>query len=63
MRIKFCPRCGSKNLEVIREGKIPGKPYLYYGAPNWYRCKICGFESPIFPEKKLAKVKILKKSD
>ena len=60
MKNKICPRCGSKNIEIIREGKIPGKPYLYYGAQNWYKCMKCGFESPIFPEKKIRKKTLYK---
>jgi len=50
MNIKFCPRCKSKKLEEIREGKFPGMPY-HYAAPNYYRCLKCGFTSSIFPEK------------
>ena len=49
MKIKFCPKCKSKDIEVVKEGSLPGKPY-HYSAPKKYRCKKCGYEG-IFPEK------------
>lgn len=53
MKIKLCPRCENKKIEVAREGKFPEKPYLSYGGTNYYRCTKCGFTSLIFPEKEI----------
>lgn len=54
MEVKFCPKCGSDKIEIVQEGKFPGRPSFPYGAPKHYRCKKCGFTSPTFPEKKPA---------
>jgi len=51
MKVKFCPSCGSKKIEIVKEGKFPGMPYFPYGSPLCYRCMKCGFTSFIFPEK------------
>jgi len=49
-----------KRIGVIKEGKLPGKPYLYYGAQNWYGFIKCEFESQISPEVNINLSKIRK---
>ena len=63
MDVKICPKCKNEKLEVIKEGKMPGKTYMPYGASNWYKCIKCGFESSMFPEVnvKALKSKVKKK--
>ena len=39
MRVKFCPNCGSKEIELVAGGNI-----------GMYECKNCGFMGSIFPE-------------
>ena len=42
MRVKFCPKCKSKEIELFVGGKI-----------GLWECKKCGFRSAIFPEKEI----------
>ena len=61
MGIKFCPKCGSSDIEDITE-KAPGELMYYpYGSPRLYRCTKCGFTNAVFPEvkdkKELEKIK------
>ncbi|MBU1136085.1 MAG: hypothetical protein ABIG37_00045 [Nanoarchaeota archaeon] len=42
MRIKFCPKCKSYEIELMVGGEI-----------GLYRCKKCGFSGSIFPEKEI----------
>ena len=42
MRMKFCPRCENTDLIMIAGAEI-----------GVWRCKVCDFESPIFPEKEV----------
>jgi predicted Zn-ribbon and HTH transcriptional regulator len=51
MNRKFCPKCKSENVE------IHWMPSIAYGEPQPWRCKDCGYEGVIFPEK----VKTIKK--
>jgi transposase-like protein len=39
MKIKFCPKCGSKNIKLVIGGKM-----------GMYECKDCGFRGSVFPE-------------
>ena len=40
VRIRFCPRCNSRDIVMVAGGQI-----------GLFRCVDCGFQSPIFPEK------------
>lgn len=42
MRIKFCPKCEDTDLIMVAGAGI-----------GVWRCKTCGFESSIFPEKEM----------
>ena len=50
MRIKFCPKCGDTDLIMVAGAEI-----------GVWRCKICNFESSIFPEKEIGQ-EVLKES-
>lgn len=39
---KFCPRCGSENVQVIAGGII-----------GTWMCADCGFSGSVFPEKEI----------
>ena len=40
MKIKFCPRCKGRELELVAGGNIGMK-----------ECKKCGYTGSVFPEK------------
>ena len=42
MKIKFCPKCGDTDLILVAGAEI-----------GVWRCKMCNFESSIFPEKEM----------
>lgn len=42
MRIKFCPRCQSNDIDMVAGGQI-----------GMWQCRNCKFTSPIFPEKEI----------
>ncbi len=50
MKIKVCPKCGSKDVDEVKEGGFPDEPYFLYGAPIRFKCNGCGFVSYLFPE-------------
>ncbi|KKK49430.1 hypothetical protein LCGC14_3135130 [marine sediment metagenome] len=50
MRIKFCPKCGDTDLIMVAGAEI-----------GVWRCKVCNFESSIFPEKEIDLKKANKK--
>ena len=50
MRIKFCPKCKSTEVELS-----------IGGLTGLLECKKCGFSSPIFPEKEINETKAKKK--
>ena len=39
IRIRFCPKCKSNNIDMIAGGQI-----------GMWKCSNCGFQSAIFPE-------------
>jgi len=49
LNIKICPKCKSKNIELIMNSG-------YYGAPQKVVCKDCGFESYIYLEKEKKRI-------
>ena len=56
MRVKFCPKCGNKQIDLFVGGK----------AGTIFECKKCGFRGVLFPEKEIKvnkkkKTKIKKK--
>lgn len=52
MKIRICPKCRSKEIEDVTAQ--PNNFLLsHYSSPRIYRCKKCGFENPIFPEKEI----------
>jgi len=42
MRVKFCPRCKSKEIKLVVGGNI-----------GLWECKKCGYRGSIFPEKEI----------
>lgn len=40
MRVKFCPKCEGKEIDIVAGG--------HFGL---YECKKCGFRGASFPEK------------
>jgi Zn ribbon nucleic-acid-binding protein len=49
MKVKFCPRCKSANLELVAGGNI-----------GMLECTVCKYRGSIFPEKEI-KIKNNKK--
>ena len=45
---KFCPRCGSPELEF--SSSFEAYPKLYGIAPTQYLCERCGYKGPIAME-------------
>ncbi|MEK6823708.1 MAG: hypothetical protein AABY06_01615 [Nanoarchaeota archaeon] len=52
MKLKFCPKCGNTSIEDVTE-KINDSLLSHYSAPRIFKCKRCGFENQIFPEKEI----------
>ena len=50
MKLKFCPKCGDTDLIMVAGAEI-----------GVWRCKICNFESSIFPEREIKLKKSSKK--
>ena len=46
---KFCPKCGSPNLQL--SSGIASHPKWYGFTPTQYVCKKCGYKGPIALEK------------
>jgi len=42
MKVRFCPKCQNADLIMVTGGEV-GK----------WRCKNCGFEGSVFPEKQI----------
>ena len=42
VRIRFCPKCKGQNIEM-----------LVGGISGLWKCRKCGFTSPIFPEEEV----------
>ena len=42
MRVKFCPKCGSRKIDLVAGGKI-----------GMWECSECKFRGGIFPEKEV----------
>ncbi len=42
MKVKFCPKCKNKQVELVAGGGI-----------GMYECLKCGFRGTIFPEKEI----------
>jgi len=40
VRIRFCPKCNSRDIVMVAGGQI-----------GMFACVDCGFQSPIFPER------------
>lgn len=51
MKVKFCPKCGDTDLIMVAGAGI-----------GVWRCKICNFESSIFPEREIKFKEKTKKS-
>jgi len=49
MRIKFCPKCKSTEIEMSSGG-----------LTGFWNCKKCGYNGTLFPEKEINKKKITK---
>jgi len=45
MKVKFCPKCKSKEIELVIGGQI-----------GLYECKRCRYGGSIFPEKEIKKL-------
>ena len=52
MKIKFCPKCKSTEIEDVTE-QINNSLLSNYSAPRIFKCKKCGFENQLFPEKEI----------
>jgi len=50
MKIKYCPKCKSTNIELD-----PTALQSATAIPQSHRCENCGFESIAFPEKETDK--------
>jgi predicted RNA-binding Zn-ribbon protein involved in translation (DUF1610 family) len=46
---KFCPKCGSPNLQL--SSGIESHPKWYGFTPTQYICEKCGYKGPIAMEK------------
>jgi len=46
---KFCPKCGSPNLQI--SSGIESHPKWYGFTPTQYVCEKCGYKGPIAMEK------------
>ncbi|MCX6741857.1 MAG: hypothetical protein NTX24_01615 [Candidatus Pacearchaeota archaeon] len=55
--VKICPNCGS--LDILASNYSPSA--VAFGVPVPYRCRRCGFTSPIFPEVDVKEVEKLNK--
>ncbi len=49
MKIKICPKCGSRDIEEISKDEFSGM-FWHYAGKNKYKCKKCSFVSLTFPE-------------
>ena len=45
---KFCPKCGSPNLNFL--SSFEAYPKMYGIAPTQYACEKCGYKGPIAME-------------
>lgn len=55
--VKICPNCGS--LDILTYNYSPTA--VAFGVPVPYKCRNCGFTSPIFPEVDVKEVEKLNK--
>lgn len=47
INLRFCPKCGSQNISVFKEGPASG---LYGGVmERQYKCDTCNFRAALFP--------------